>query len=157
MSISRTVTFALGAAFLLLAFDKAGQLRPPAPPGSSVTPAAGRAAQPATGVAARRIVGTPGVTPTALPPGITHNDTVESMPAGKGQEEAFYTCAACHGTAIVKAQGLSREMWDQTFQLMIDRHNMAEPDKADRVLIVDYLAQHFPPRRRARDNPFLKN
>jgi len=153
MSLARTVTFGLAAVVLLLALDKAGQLRPPAPAALTGTtpPAVGAA------TAARRgVVETPGATPKALPPGVTHDDTVDSLPPGNGQEQTFYTCAACHGTALIKAQGLSREMWDQSFQLMIDKHNMAEPDKADRELIVDYLAQNFPPRRRVRDNPFLQ-
>ena len=153
MSMMRTVSFGLAATFLLLALDRAGQLRPPMPPTLQATIPSPAVSAPAQ----RRMVGTPGITPKALPPGIAHNDTVESLPPGKGQEEAFYTCAACHGTALIKAQGLSRELWDQTFQLMIDKHNMAEPDKTDRELIIDYLAQHFPPRRRVRDNPFLKN
>jgi hypothetical protein len=80
------------------------------------------------------------------------------LPPGKGQEETFYLCAACHGTALIKQQGLSRELWEASLQLMIDRHGMPIPDDADRALIIDYLAERFPPRRRGRsgDNPFLK-
>ena len=158
MNTAGIIAFGLGAVFLLLAFDKAGQLRGPPPP-SNPTPvtAVPAAATPQSG--GRRIVGTPGVTPRALPPDVTHHDPIESLPAGKGRDEAFFTCAACHGTALIKAQGLSREMWDASFQLMIDRHGMAEPDKTDRELIIDYLAATFPPRRKGRggDNPFLKN
>ena len=155
MSTARVVTFALGATFVLLALDKSGQLRSPPP---APVPSVARAPQPAAPSAVARR-GTPGVTPRALPADVTHQDTIDTLPPGKGQEETFYTCAACHGTALIKAQGMSREMWDQSFQLMIDRHGMAEPDKAGRVLIVDYLAASFPPRRRGRggDNPFLKN
>jgi mono/diheme cytochrome c family protein len=160
MSTARVVTFALAATFVLLALDKSGQLRSPPPSVPTAArapqPAAPPAPRPAAAVAQR---GTPGVTPRALPADVTHQDTIDSLPPGKGQEETFYTCAACHGTALIKAQGMSREMWDQSFQLMIDRHGMAEADKADRALIVDYLAASFPPRRRGRggDNPFLKN
>lgn len=131
----------------LMLLDRAGALRPPAEPviatKSAPTPAAAARSK---------------VLPKALPADVRHQDTVESMPGGKGQEETFYLCAACHGTAIIKAQGMTRERWDSTFQYMIDRHGMADPDKADRDLIVDYLAEHFPPRRRGRgqDNPFLK-
>jgi hypothetical protein len=156
MSTARVVTFALAATFVLLALDKSGQLR--GPPLQMPAPSTTQAPkQPAAQAVASR--GTPGVTPRALPADVTHQDTVDSLPPGKGQEETFYTCAACHGTALIKAQGMSREMWDQSFQLMIDRHSMAEPDKADRAMIVDYLAASFPPRRRGRggDNPFLKN
>jgi hypothetical protein len=87
-----------------------------------------------------------------------HHDTIDSLPPGKGQEETFYTCAACHGTALIKQQGLSRDLWEASLQLMIERHGMAPPDEADRALILDYLAANFPPRRKGRgsDNPFLK-
>ncbi|HJQ60358.1 MAG TPA: hypothetical protein VJ890_25865, partial [Vineibacter sp.] len=115
-------------------------------------PAASRATSVRGGAIAR------GAIPRNLPPDANHQDTIDSLPPGKGQEETFYLCAACHGTAIIKQQGLSRELWEASFQLMIDRHGMAKPDDADRDLIIDYLAQHFPPRRKGRggDNPFLK-
>lgn len=157
MNTAGIVAFGLGAVFVLLALDKAGQLR-----GAQTTSPVGVtavAAGPTPQAGGRQPVAVPGVTPRALPPDVAHQDPIESLPDGKGRDETFYTCAACHGTALIKAQGLSREMWDASFQLMIDRHGMAEPAKADRELIVDYLATTFPPRRKGRggDNPFLKN
>jgi hypothetical protein len=83
-------------------------------------------------------------------------ETPEDLPDGKGRDETFYACAACHGTAIIKAQGMSRERWDQTIDWMMERHGMPEIDPGDRSLIVDYLAQAFPSRQRGRSNPFLK-
>lgn len=83
-------------------------------------------------------------------------ETPESLPEGKGRDETFYACAACHGTALIKAQGMSRERWDATIDWMMERHGMPEIDAGDRTLIVDYLAQTFPSRQRGRPNPFLK-
>lgn len=83
-------------------------------------------------------------------------ETPEDLPEGKGRDETFYACAACHGTALIKAQGMTRERWDATIDWMMERHGMPEIDAADRVLIVDYLAQTFPSRQRGRPNPFLK-
>lgn len=148
MNLTTVITAGILALATLMLLDRAGSFRPPAEPLASAKPGAAPTAA-SRGKAL----------PKALPADVKHQDTVESMPPGKGQEETFYLCAACHGTAIIKAQGMTRERWDSTFQYMVDRHAMADPDKADRDLIVDYLAEHFPPRRRGRgqDNPFLKN
>ena len=141
LSMTHVVVIALTTSFLLLAFDKAGELRkhpyvwiPPAPK------AAPPAADPDKG----------------KPP--PHNDTVEDLPNGPGREVTFYTCTACHGVALIKAQGLTRELWDSTFDLMLAKHRMPPVKAAERAEILDYLAQQFPPRRRHRggDNPFLK-
>jgi len=100
---------------------------------------------------------TPAATPERPPVG-EHGDTVETLPEGPGREQTFYACAACHGTAIVKQQGMTRVQWDASIDWMIERHGMAKPDQAERDVILDYLAAQFPPRaRRGRDNPFLKN
>lgn len=83
-------------------------------------------------------------------------ETPDDLPEGKGRDETFYACIACHGTAIIKAQGLSRERWDATIDWMVERHGMPEIDPGDRALIVEYLAQAFPSRQRGRPNPFLR-
>lgn len=84
------------------------------------------------------------------------DESPDDLPQGKGREEAFYGCTACHGFALVRQQGMSRERWDETIDYMSTRHNMPELDAADRALILDYLAASFPPRQRGRPNPFLK-
>jgi hypothetical protein len=142
IGIAGVCTIALTAVFLLLAADKAGELRknryvwvPPAP----------KAAPPAADADGPK-----------LP---QHNDTVEDLPDGKGRETTFYTCTACHGVALIKAQGLTRDLWDSTFDLMLEKHRMAPVKAEERAEILDYLAEQFPPRRgrgRGGDNPFLK-
>jgi len=60
--------------------------------------------------------------------------------------------------ALIKAQRLTRDLWDNSFDTMLDKHRMP-PVKADeRAEILDCLAEQFPPRRKGRgaDNPFLK-
>ena len=85
-------------------------------------------------------------------------EEIDELPAGPGQEETFYPCTACHGLALIKSQGMSRERWDQTVSLMVHTHNMPEPTAEERERIVSYLAEHFPPRQQQRgwQNPFLK-
>jgi hypothetical protein len=82
-------------------------------------------------------------------------ETPEALPEGPGREETFYGCVACHGTAIIRQQGMTRERWDETLRLMTSRHGMPDYDGELRDLILDYLATNFPPRRRAPANPFL--
>ncbi len=87
-------------------------------------------------------------------------ETPESLPEGPGREETFYACTACHNFKLVAAQGQTRAQWNDTLTWMTERHNMADIQGADRELILDYLAQHYPPRAPARAggwrNPFAQ-
>lgn len=76
------------------------------------------------------------------------------LPEGAGREDTFYRCVACHSTAIIRRQGLSRERWDELMDWMTEKHGMPALDAAEREVIVGYLAQAFPPRRRGPRNPF---
>ena len=91
--------------------------------------------------------------------GGAHGQDVQESPAdlpeGEGRDLAFFACSACHGTAIIKAQGMSRERWSQTIDDMGVR-GMAPLDATDREALLDYLEASFPPRRRAPVNPFLR-
>ena len=82
------------------------------------------------------------------------DETPEVLPEGKGRDETFYLRTACHGTAIITQQGLTRQRWEETFDWMIEKHRMPDPGAADRALIVDSLAAAFPTRQRGRVNPF---
>lgn len=69
-----------------------------------------------------------------------------TFPDFPGRDEAFGFCAACHGFKLVAAQGMTREQWDGSLTWMTERHAMPELDKADRDVILDYLAKAFPPK-----------
>jgi len=147
ITMTHAVVAALAATFLLVAADRSGNLRkdrhlwvatPPAPAPNADVPR-------------------PAVDPDkGKPP--PHNDKLEDLPEGKGRDVTFYACTACHGVALIKAQGLTRELWDASIDLMVARHRMPPVKPAERAEILDYLAEQFPPRRKARgaDNPFLK-
>ena len=141
LTITHVVVITLTATFVLLGLDTAGELRPNQP--AYVPPA-----KPAA-------VAAPEHDPDkGKPP--PHNDTPEDLPDGKGRDVTFYACTACHGVALIKAQGLTRDLWDSTFDLMLEKHRMPPVKAAERAEILDYLAEQFPPRRRGRgaDNPF---
>ena len=91
---------------------------------------------------------------------VPRDETPEEFPEGPGRDETFYLCTACHNFKLVAAQGLNRRQWDESFQLMIDKHGMANIEGADRDLVLDYLEKTYPPGAPASGggwkNPFLK-
>jgi hypothetical protein len=84
------------------------------------------------------------------------DESPEDLPAGPGREETFYSCTACHGFKLVSQQGMTRDQWDDSLNWMTARHGMNRIEGDDRKLILDYLAQHYPPATRGSPNPFLK-
>jgi hypothetical protein len=74
-------------------------------------------------------------------------EDIEAFPAGPGREAAFYSCVACHNFKLVAQQGMSRDQWDETIDVMIKRHNMPPIDPKQRERVLDYLAAAFPPRK----------
>ena len=87
------------------------------------------------------------------------NEKPEDLPDGRGREETFYACTACHNFKLVAAQGMTRAQWDDSLTWMTNRHNMADIQGDDRDLILDYLEKHYPPRASSRTrgwtSPFL--
>ena len=88
------------------------------------------------------------------------DERVEDLPPGPGRDETFGLCTACHGFKLVANQGMGRGAWDDTLTWMTQRHNMPALHGAERALILDYLAAHYPPKAPARaggwKNPFAQ-
>ena len=87
---------------------------------------------------------------------VAAEDTPDALPAGEGREETFYACTACHGFGFVAQQGMTRDRWEETVALMVERNAMPPLDGKEQALVLDYLAKAFPPRRRGRPSPFLQ-
>ena len=90
---------------------------------------------------------------------VPREESPEEFPEGPGRDETFYLCTACHNFKLVAAQGLNRRQWDESFQLMIDKHGMANIEGDDRKLVLDYLEKTYPPRAPSGggwQNPFMK-
>lgn len=83
----------------------------------------------------------------------------EDFPQGKGREETFYFCTACHNFRLVAQQGMDRRRWDETLTWMTERQGMPELKGEERETILDYLEKTFPSTEpaggRAAPNPFL--
>jgi len=99
--------------------------------------------------------------PATAQTGFTPRDeSPEEFAAGKGRNETFYACTACHGFRLVAQQGLTRAQWEDSINLMIRRHNMPPLDDKDRETVLTYLETAYPPRAPAGRggwvNPFAK-
>jgi len=74
------------------------------------------------------------------------DEAPEDYPSGPGRDDTFYACTACHGFKLIAQQGMTRRQWEDSIQLMVEKHNMpALPDKEQKV-VLDYLEATFPPR-----------
>lgn len=81
----------------------------------------------------------------------------EDFPAGAGRDESFYACTACHGFKLVAQQGMTRQQWEDSVDLMTERHNMPSLEGNERKIVLDYLASTFSPRASGQggwQNPF---
>jgi mono/diheme cytochrome c family protein len=100
---------------------------------------------------------TPAVAQTTFTP---REERPDEFVAGKGRDETFYACTACHGFRLVAQQGLTRAQWDDSINLMVRRHNMPPLDDKDRETVLSYLEAAYPPRAPAGRggwvNPFAK-
>jgi len=67
------------------------------------------------------------------------------LPVGQGREQVFYLCSACHSIRTVTQQKLSRRVWDETLDWMVEEQGMPEQDDEDRKIILDYLSEHVSP------------
>ena len=66
-----------------------------------------------------------------------------SLPEGPGKEATFYACHGCHSFRLVSQQGLSRKHWDETLDWMVEEQGMPELEEEERILILDYLEEHY--------------
>jgi cytochrome c len=62
---------------------------------------------------------------------------------GKGAEETYSYCIACHSEKIVAQQGLPRDGWIKLLEWMIEEQGMPKIDEPDYSLIIDYLAKNY--------------
>jgi mono/diheme cytochrome c family protein len=92
--------------------------------------------------------GTAGIVQAQAPiPAFTaREERVDELPEGRGREETFSMCTACHAYRLVSNQGMSRDKWDETLTWMTEGHNMPALSGPERKLILDYLSNHHPPK-----------
>ena len=96
--------------------------------------------------------------PTQAQQFVPRDENPEEFPAGTGRDDTFYACTACHGFKLVAQQGMSRRQWEESIQLMVDRHGMPPLPEKEQKVVLDYLESTYPPRAPAQNrgwqNPF---
>ena len=89
---------------------------------------------------------------------VPRDENPEDYPAGAGRDDTFYSCTACHGFKLVAQQGMNRRQWQDSIQLMVDKHAMPPLPEKELKVVLDYLEATFPPRApaagRGWQNPF---
>lgn len=89
---------------------------------------------------------------------VPRDENPEDFPAGAGRDDTFYACTACHGFKLVAQQGMSRRQWEESIELMVQRHNMPPLPAKEQKIVLDYLEATYPPRAptpgRGWQNPF---
>lgn len=71
------------------------------------------------------------------------DDDFDGLPEGEGRLETYQNCVACHSTAIIRQQNLSRRTWDEVLDWMVEEQGMWEMAPEVREAVLDYLAEQF--------------
>lgn len=89
---------------------------------------------------------------------VPRDEAPEDFPAGTGRDDTFFACTACHGFKLVAQQGMTRRQWEESIDLMVQRHKMPPLSDKEQKTVLDYLEATYPPRApaggRGWQNPF---
>lgn len=66
-------------------------------------------------------------------------DPFQGLPPGEGRELVLETCTACHSTAIILQNRMTRERWDRTLTWMQEKQGLERLAPETRRKILDYL------------------
>jgi hypothetical protein len=90
---------------------------------------------------------------------VPRDENPEDYPEGPGRDDTFYACTACHGFQLVAQQGMNRRQWEESIELMVEKHNMPQLAEKELKVVLDYLEKTYPPHApdaaRGWQNPFL--
>ena len=67
-------------------------------------------------------------------------DVVMGLVDAPGRDTVLANCVACHSTALITQNHMSRERWDATLTWMQKTQGLWEIPTSDRASILDYLA-----------------
>ena len=68
------------------------------------------------------------------------SDVVMGLVAAPGRDQVLANCVACHATALITQNHMSRARWDATLTWMQETQGLWEIPAPDRAAILDYLA-----------------
>ncbi len=73
-------------------------------------------------------------------PLIDESDVVMGLVQAPGRDKVLATCLACHSTALITQNRMTRERWDHTLTWMQETQGLWPIPPEDRALILDYLS-----------------
>ena len=76
-------------------------------------------------------------------PAAAQDDDYDLLPEGEGRDEVYGVCGGCHSIKLVIQQGLSRDVWDELLDWMVEEQGMPELDAETRGIVLDYLDRHL--------------
>lgn len=71
---------------------------------------------------------------------IDRSDVVMGLVQAPGRDQVLANCVACHSTALITQNRMSRERWDATLTWMQETQGLWPIAAPDRARILDYLA-----------------
>lgn len=77
--------------------------------------------------------------PPALAGAIDPDDVVMGLVAAPGRDTVLANCLACHSTALITQNHMTRARWDETLTWMQEKQGLWEIAPPDRAFILDYL------------------
>ena len=69
----------------------------------------------------------------------------DALPSGEDRQLVLDNCTACHSTAIIRQQSLSRQRWDETITWMQEKQGLWDLEPTVREKILDYLSKAMEP------------
>ncbi|MFP6756734.1 MAG: hypothetical protein VCC99_00735 [Alphaproteobacteria bacterium] len=70
-------------------------------------------------------------------------DDFGGLPEGEGRALVHVVCDGCHSIKLVVQQGLSRDSWAESLDLMVEEQGMAEMDPETYAIVLEYLSTHL--------------
>ncbi len=79
------------------------------------------------------------LTPASVAPAAGGDDIKQGLVAGPGRDLVIANCTACHSTALITQNHMSRARWDKTITWMQQTQNLWAIAPDARAQILDYL------------------
>ncbi len=74
---------------------------------------------------------------------VVRDPEFDNLPVGPGMEETYYSCTACHSSQTFQQMRLTDARWEYLWDWMIEEQGMPDYGEESRVVILDYLKEHF--------------
>ena len=76
---------------------------------------------------------------------LASGDDFRGLPEGEGRDLVHVVCDGCHSIKLVVQQGLSRDSWAESLDLMVEEQGMVEMDPETYAIVLEYLSQYLGP------------